>query len=159
MDKQSFSANKKIIIAVLIVIVLAIGGFVIFKSNTGKMSGAMVPASQDQAVQSPSDTTQSTDSAMSSNSNVKAFTVTGSSFSFNPSTIKVKKGDSVKITFKNSGGMHDFVLDDFNAKTKIIGSGETYSVQFTADKAGQFEYYCSVANHRAMGMKGTLTVE
>ncbi len=159
MDKQSFSANKKIIIAVLIVIVLAIGGFVIFKSNTGKMSGAMVPASQDQAVQSPSDTTQSTDSAMSSNSNVKAFTVTGSSFSFNPSTIKVKKGDSVKITFKNSGGMHDFVLDDFNAKIKIIGSGETYSVQFTADKAGQFEYYCSVANHRAMGMKGTLTVE
>ena len=32
-------------------------------------------------------------------------------------------------------------------------------LEFTADKAGSFEYYCSVGEHKAMGMVGTLKVE
>jgi plastocyanin len=28
-----------------------------------------------------------------------------------------------------------------------------------ADKKGTFEYYCSVGQHRALGMKGKLVVE
>jgi hypothetical protein len=40
-----------------------------------------------------------------------------------------------------------------------VGAGASDVVEFTADKAGTFEYYCSVGNHRAMGMKGTLTVK
>lgn len=44
-------------------------------------------------------------------------------------------------------------------KTKVINGGETDTVEFTPDKAGSFEYYCSVGKHRAMGMKGTVTVE
>lgn len=89
---------------------------------------------------------------------VKEFTVTGSNFRFAPATLTVKKGDTVKITFKNSGGMHDFVIDEFNARTKQIQGGAQETITFVADKAGSFEYYCSVGNHRAMGMKGTLTV-
>ena len=137
-------------------IFLAIGSFMVFKSQHNDAPDSMTPA-QMQSTQSPTDAMQSSDSAMSTD--VKEFTITGSSFSFSQSTINVKKGDTVKITFKNSGGMHDFVLDDFSVRTKVISSGETDSIQFTADKTGQFEYYCSVANHRAMGMKGTLTVE
>ena len=90
---------------------------------------------------------------------VKEFTVTGSNFSFDPSEIKVKKGDTVKITFKNSGGMHDWVLEEFNVRTKRIQGGEQEVVEFVADKTGTFEYYCSVGSHRAMGMKGNLIVE
>ena len=89
---------------------------------------------------------------------VKEFTVTGSSFAFAPNTLSVKKGDTVKIIFKNSGGMHDFVIDEFSARTKQIQGGSEDSVTFVADKAGAFEYYCSVGKHRQMGMKGTLTV-
>jgi len=90
---------------------------------------------------------------------LKEFAVAGSNFKFEPSVIKVKKGDTVKITFTNSGGMHDFVLDEFNVKSKRIGLGEKDSVQFVADKTGSFQYYCSVGKHRAQGMWGTLKVE
>lgn len=55
--------------------------------------------------------------------------------------------------------MHDFVIDELNIRTKRIAGGESDSVTFTADKTGAFEYYCSVGNHREMGMKGRLIVE
>ncbi|MCC2630639.1 MAG: Blue (Type 1) copper protein [Candidatus Paceibacter sp.] len=88
----------------------------------------------------------------------KVFTVEGSNFKFSPTTINVKKGDVVKIVFKNTGGFHDFVLPEFNVKTKQGNGPFTEEVTFTASKTGSFEYYCSVGNHRGMGMKGTLTV-
>lgn len=90
---------------------------------------------------------------------VKEFTVTGSGFKFNPATLTVNKGDMVKITFVNSGGSHDFTLDEFDVQTKTLNTGQQETVEFMADTAGSFEYYCSVANHRSMGMKGTLIVQ
>jgi plastocyanin len=89
----------------------------------------------------------------------KSFTVSGSNYKFSPSTLSVNKGDKVRITFQNSGGTHDWNLDEFNAHTKILSGGQSEVVEFTADKTGSFEYYCSVGNHRQMGMKGTLTVK
>ena len=90
---------------------------------------------------------------------VKEFTISGKNFSFTPSTITVKKGDKVKITFENSAGFHDFVIDEFGAATKQTNAPTIEVLEFTADKAGSFEYYCSVGSHRAMGMKGTLIVQ
>ncbi|MDB5254058.1 MAG: Blue (Type 1) copper protein [Parcubacteria group bacterium] len=90
---------------------------------------------------------------------VKEVTVNGSNFAFDPKTITVNKGDTVKITFKNVGGMHDFKIDEFNVATKKINGGESDTVTFVADKTGSFEYYCSVGTHRQMGMKGTLIVK
>lgn len=90
---------------------------------------------------------------------VVEFVVTGKGFSFDPKEIKVKKGDRVKVTFKNAEGFHDWVLDEFNVATKQISAGQEEVVEFTADKTGTFEYYCSVGKHRQMGMKGNLIVE
>jgi len=90
---------------------------------------------------------------------VKEFTVVGKSFSFSPSAMKVNLGDRVRIIFRNEGGNHDWVIDEFGARTAVLSSGQSQTVEFTADKAGSFEYYCSVGTHRQMGMKGTLTVE
>jgi plastocyanin len=78
---------------------------------------------------------------------------------FDPATITVNKGDKVKITFKNSGGMHDWKIDELSIATKKIKTGEEEVLEFTADKVGTFEYYCSVGDHRAKGMKGTLVVK
>lgn len=88
-----------------------------------------------------------------------SFTVVGKNYSFAPNQIRVKKGDTVKITFQNQDGIHNFILDEFNAKTSIVQSGQSLTVEFVAGTAGQFQYYCSVGNHRAMGMWGTLVVE
>lgn len=87
------------------------------------------------------------------------YTVDGGNFYFTPSVIKVKKGDTVVINFKNDGGFHNWVLDEFNVTMDPIKGGATSTVQFVADKVGTFEYYCSVGSHRQMGMKGQLIVE
>ncbi len=90
---------------------------------------------------------------------VKNFTVEGGNFYFKPTSMTVNKGDKVKITFVNKGGYHDLVIDEFNVRTPQIKDGQSATIEFTADKTGSFEYYCSVGEHRQMGMKGTLIVK
>lgn len=94
-----------------------------------------------------------------STSQTKTFNVEGGMFYFNPKEIRVKQGDTVRIVFTNKEGFHDWTIDEFNARTTQIAAGKTETIQFVADKTGTFEYYCSVGNHRAMGMKGNLIVE
>lgn len=89
----------------------------------------------------------------------KVFTIHGGNFYFAPNQITVNKGDKVKIVFEADKGFHDFVLDEFNVKTERVSGGQTTGAEFTADKTGTFEFYCSVGSHRAMGMKGQLTVQ
>lgn len=89
----------------------------------------------------------------------RTFVVEATPFKFSVEEIRVKKGDTVKIVFNNKQGMHDWVLDEFNARTPQISADSTETVEFVADKVGTFEYYCSVGNHRAQGMVGKLIVE
>jgi Plastocyanin len=90
----------------------------------------------------------------------KEFAIAASEFKFTPAEIRVKKGDTVKITLTNSGAMlHDWRVDEFDATTKTITKGQTDTVEFVADQVGTFEYYCSVGNHRQQGMVGKLIVE
>ena len=77
---------------------------------------------------------------------------------FSLNEIKVKKGDTVKITITNTAGTHDFVLDEFNV-AKETPLNQPVVVEFVADKVGTFEYYCSKYNHRQLGQKGNLIVE
>lgn len=89
----------------------------------------------------------------------KSFIVNGGNFFFTPNTITVNKGDRVKITLNNTGGFHDFVIDEFNVRTPQIKDGHQATVEFIANKNGTFEYYCSIGEHRQMGMKGSLIVK
>lgn len=87
-------------------------------------------------------------------------TVEASSFKFSPAEIRVKKGDTVRVTVKNILGVHDWILEGYDeVGTKQLKVNESETVEFVADKAGTFEYYCSVGNHRAQGMVGSLIVE
>lgn len=153
--------NKTAVIAVTVVL-LGIVGVLVFRS--------MPPASSQETINTqPTPNaaagTQVTEMESSDSGdameqgNVKEVSVAGSPFKFDPATITVKKGDTVRIKFTNVAGMHDWVIDEFNARTKVLTQADaTETIEFVADKAGSFEYYCSVGNHRAMGMKGTLVV-
>lgn len=90
---------------------------------------------------------------------IKTFEVSATDFEFSMDEIRVNQGDTVRIVLNNTGGFHDLVIDEFNARTEVISTGETTEVEFIASELGQFEYYCSVGDHRAMGMVGTLIVE
>jgi plastocyanin len=93
------------------------------------------------------------------NSEVKEFAINAGNFAFSEKNITVKKGDRVRLVVTNTAGVHDLKLDKFNVATPILQVGQSQTVEFVADEAGTFEYYCSVGNHRAMGMVGTLVVE
>ena len=135
---------------IISVIVLAlIGGAVYFSLN--KSQPAVTPAAT---------TTVSPSAAVTQESGaVNEIVVEGSPFKFVPDTITVKKGEKTRIIFKNISGMHDFNVDELGIKTKIINTGEEDFAEFTPTEAGTYEFYCSVGNHRQMGMKGTLIVE
>lgn len=168
--------NKNTIWIVIIVVVLGFGAW-LYMSATPTPSintpAATAPTSSVPAPQpAPVPTPEAASTASSTPppavappapavqpASTKGFTVTGQNYSFTPSAITVKKGDKVKVTFVNSGGTHDLKIDEFGVATRRIQAGQQDVVEFTADKVGTFEYYCSTGNHRAMGMKGTLTVE
>ncbi len=91
---------------------------------------------------------------------VRVINVDGSEFRFNPSTIRVTKGERVRVVFRNVGTLpHDFVIEGTNIRTRIISPGETDAVEFIADRTGELTFYCSVGNHRANGMEGDLVIE
>lgn len=164
------SSTPYIIAAIVIIIVIAV--IVIFASKKSNDSTDQVSNSTNQtdttatdtATLTPTDTMDTTTPSTTPSGTpevglVKTFTVEGKNYSFSPSTITVNKGDTVKIVFSNTGGMHNWKVDEFNAESKTINDGQSDTIQFVADKSGSFEFYCGVSNHRAMGMKGTLIVK
>ncbi|MFP4112091.1 MAG: plastocyanin/azurin family copper-binding protein [Candidatus Woesearchaeota archaeon] len=95
---------------------------------------------------------------------VKTFKITGVNFDFmmdgeTAPDIRVNHGNTVIIEFTSTDGFHDWVVDEFDSATEQVSTGESTSVEFIADQRGTFEYYCSVGNHRQMGMVGNLIVE
>lgn len=147
--------NKMLVIGVVLVVVLVAAVVYLTRGSTEAPSSTKA-----QPVATPVEQKEeATSDAMMEKGAVKEFSVTGSPFKMVPDSLTVKKGDTVKITFKNTQGIHDFTLDEFDVKTKQLQAGEEEVVQFVADKVGTYEFYCSVGNHRAQGMEGTLTVE
>jgi len=161
--------NPMVIVGVVILVLIVAGGIYLgTKKNSSQQQIAQQAATPTVASAvtpsglpstSPAATGTATTTPSVAGVAIQSITVNGGNYYFKPNKITVKKGDAVKITFVNDGGFHDFVLDGYNVKTDIIGSGKTQTVSFTADKAGAFAYYCSVGNHRAMGMQGTLVVQ
>lgn len=151
---------NKIILGI-IVVALLIGGIILLTNRDNRNNNVPQPGGNTTATATPNavGTTGTTTSSTGNTSNVKEFVVVGSNFSFNPPSIRVNEGDTVRIVFRNQNGIHDFVLDEFNVATKQIRGGQEETVEFVASRTGTFEYYCSVGNHRAQGMRGTLIVE
>ena len=85
--------------------------------------------------------------------------VTLRKYEFCPGVLRVRKGERVKLVMAATDHDHGFKLDDFDINQKLP-KGTTVVVEFTADKAGTFQFRCSNVcgiGHRSM--KGTLVVE
>ena len=133
--------------------ILCVSGLQLF----AQPSAEPAPAAQTQdGQQSDSD-----DTAQSEADVTIALTASGYEFFLdgqsNPE-LSVQEGQRVRIELTVEGGTHDWVLPEFDAATSVVGRGTTTIVEFTADEAGSFAYYCSVGNHRARGMEGSFVV-
>jgi cytochrome c oxidase subunit II len=88
-------------------------------------------------------------------SNVVEIKVMAKDFEYDKKEIHVKKGDKVRLTLQSDDGGHGLTIPAFNVN---IQGNKT--VEFVADKAGTFEYHCSVfcgSGHTKM--TGKLIVE
>lgn len=155
---QQNKFRSVLLISGTLLAVIAGGLLFVLAGRTGQPTG--MPSQTQPPQQTPVDT--------SSRSNMphaaptverKDIMITGGNYYFRPNELRVKKGDTVKIIFKNDGGTHDFVIDALKVKSDLVQSGGQTTITFTPTKVGTFEFYCSVGSHRQMGMQGTLLVE
>jgi len=139
--------NKGLLI-IIILVVLLVGGYFLFVGRTKTLPapGSVtreVPFNGGEVVTS-----------------VRAVQLEGKEFSFTPSSISVKAGEKVRVSFTNAGSFpHNITFDGLNVASDTISPGESTTVEFTASESGTFNFYCSVGNHRAQGMEGSLEVE
>lgn len=143
-----------------IVLVVVLAGAYYYRGAIKSYLPGNSPAEPTKATEAPSMSPATESGSKTITSETKSFTVSGTDFAFSPSTISVRTGDSVSVTFKNEGKFpHNFSVTELGVSGKTIQPGATDTVTFTADKAGTYKYLCTVGNHADKGMVGTITVE
>ncbi len=70
---------------------------------------------------------------------------------FHPSTLSIRRGDSVTWRWEDGGTEHNVTFHGFHSRT--MGNG-SYTVRFT--RSGTFSYRCTI--HEAEGMRGKIIV-
>jgi plastocyanin len=80
-----------------------------------------------------------------------ATTVTMKNIQFDPATVDVKVGGTVKWVNEDTVE-HDAVADGWQFKSELFGKGQTF--EYKPTKAGSIHYVCTVHP----GMEGTLNV-
>jgi hypothetical protein len=74
--------------------------------------------------------------------------------------LRVKQGEFITLRLSSMDVVHGFSIPEYNI-SEIINPGETIVVEFSADRTGEFEFYCTA---RSCGpghidMRGKLVVE
>ncbi len=134
--------NKKLIVPLLAVLFVFVGVGLLAKSSK-----------------------VSSNTTVNSNAPLKEFSMTSYTDiidgkyhpNFSVKEITVNKGDRVKIKITEVSGVHNFNIDEYGINVDTPLNQEVV-VDFTADKAGEFVYYCSKPGHRQNGHWGTLKV-
>jgi uncharacterized protein (UPF0333 family) len=94
--------STKVIVAVVLVLLLGGGAYFYFQNQNGASSDSMMAASSAPVTSmAPSNNAMmaSDSGMMEASGTVKEFTVDGSNFKFEPATMTVNKGDTVKVTY------------------------------------------------------------
>jgi heme/copper-type cytochrome/quinol oxidase subunit 2 len=139
------------IAGVIIIIIVVAVGFILVRSGKEAASEKMAATTG-----KPTASTPTPAGPVKEFSTTAYFDETGVWYSLKE--MRVKKGDVVRVKATNTKGMHDFTLDEFGVK-KELPLNEEVTIEFVADKTGEFVYYCSKPGHRAKGQWGTLIVE
>jgi plastocyanin len=81
-------------------------------------------------------------------------------FKFSPDTINAKVGDRVQVTLDNTKGTlkHNIKQADLNIDA-AVEAGQKTTFEFTATKAGTFDFVCDVPGHKDAGMTGKIIVQ
>ncbi len=143
--------QKAIIITVVVVVILVAGYFL--------LTGLQRPAPVSE-ITVPNVEVMPEEEVAGKETEIREIAVSGKEFSFSPSSITLTEGERVRVVFTNAGrASHDFTLEGLGVKTRVIGAGQTDTVEFTAPASGTYTFFCSVPGHRQAGMEGNIEVE
>jgi plastocyanin len=84
-------------------------------------------------------------------STAKSHTVILKDSRFHPSTLSIRRGESVTWLWRDEGVAHNVTASSFRSRTQTDGS---FTVRFA--HAGTFSYRCTI--HAAEGMRGKVVV-
>jgi plastocyanin len=125
-------------------------------SDSGTASGAS-SSSSDTAASSSAGTSASSGGS----AEAEAITATEQDFSISLDEDTLKAG-SYTITVVNKGSStHDLAVEEdgtTKATSDKVAPGESTTLTVDLD-AGKYVFYCSIGNHRAMGMEKTVQVQ
>src|ERR1035437_7652678 len=82
-------------------------------------------------------------------------------FKITPDGPAVPKTGTITITVRNNGQItHALAVQTPSGivHTAHIAPGATATLMVNVSKPGKYTFYCPIANHRMLGMQGTLTV-
>lgn len=136
--------NKSVLIAVVVIVVLGIGGFLIFGKSNKNSSTTSSSSSMDMSNMSSSSSSSSTPVATNAVSVVN--------FSYSPTSITVKKGTKVTWT-NNDSTQHTVTADNGSFDSGTLDPGKSFSQTFNT--AGTFAYHCNFHSN----MHGTVIVQ
>jgi plastocyanin len=101
-----------------------------------------------------------TDSAAPDAGQAQTLTATEGEMFIELSTEEVSAGSYTIEVVNDGSATHDFVVEQDGAEvaaTDTIAPGSSTTLEVDLEP-GEYVFYCSIANHRAMGMEVTVTV-
>lgn len=141
--------NRKVLIAAVALVVLAIAVWAIVANNSSDETKQQTnTASHSNNDQTTSESDSQTSQVQTDSKNVNII-----DFAYSPANITVKVGDTVTWTNMDSVDHTVTVTNGEGPDSELFGKGETYSYTFT--KAGKYEYFCKPHPN----MVGSVTVE
>ncbi|MFQ5859940.1 MAG: cupredoxin domain-containing protein [Dehalococcoidia bacterium] len=84
-------------------------------------------------------------------------TVTATYPRFQPTSITVAPGETIRLNLTSTDTSHTFTIDELGINIAVSG-GQTIVEEMRVEQAGTFTFYCTVPGHRGAGMVGTLEV-
>ncbi len=78
---------------------------------------------------------------------------------YTPGYFEVRKGEKVRLQLKSLDVTHGFAINELEI-AREVSPGPPTVLEFTADRAGSFSYYCVVrCGKDHLKMRGTLVVK
>ena len=92
---------------------------------------------------------------------VTVVTVEMGGFTYQPSMITVKEGETIRLVLVNNDTVqaHSLVIRDLYFKSHQVQPGRTAEFTLKASHPGSFKFYCDVPGHKDAGMVGAIRVE
>lgn len=88
----------------------------------------------------------------------EAITVVVSEAGFRPTTVRARRGETLRLKLTTAAGEHCFAVDVFRVEKRVTPDKPTL-VELTPDRAGTFEFYCCLEpEDRARATAGRLVV-